>query len=57
LLRLLARVNAVIRLREEMEARVRQVRVVLVWRAERVREAVVALGRRARVGRVIVLRV
>lgn len=57
MLRLLARVNAVIRLREEMEARVRQVRVVLVWRAERVREAVVALGRRARVGRVIVLRV
>lgn len=49
--------NAVIRDREEIEARVRHVRVVEVWRAERVRLAVEAEGRRARVGRVMVERV
>lgn len=40
-----------------MDARVRVVRVVLCCRAVRVREAWVALGRRARVGRVRVERV
>lgn len=44
--------NAVIRLSEEIEAKVNVDRVVAVWRAVRVREAEVADGRRARVGRV-----
>lgn len=57
MLRLEARVNAVTREREEMEARVRQVRVVEVWRALRVRLAVEAEGRRARVGSATVARV
>ena len=52
-----ARVNAVIRERLEIEARVRAWRVVDVWSAFRVREAELALGRRARVGRVRVVRV
>lgn len=42
---------------EEIDARVRQVRVVDVWRAVRVWRAVEAEGRSARVGRVKVLRV
>jgi len=57
LLRREERVNAVIKDREEMEARVRAWRVVEVWRAVRVRFAAVALGRRARVGSVRVVRV
>jgi hypothetical protein len=44
-------VNALSREREEMEARVRIVRVDFVWIAVRVVEAWVAEGRRARVGR------
>lgn len=41
----------------EIEARVRAWRVVEVWRAVRVRDAELALGRRERVGRVRVVRV
>ncbi len=54
---MLASVKAVMRLRLEMEARVRAWRVVESCRAVRVREAVEALGSRARVGRVRAVRV
>ena len=57
MLRREASVNAVMRESEEIDARVRQVRVVDVWRAVRVWRAVEAEGRSARVGRVKVLRV
>lgn len=52
MLRLEARVKAVIKLRDETEARVNVVRVVADWRVVSWALAAEALGRRARVGRV-----
>lgn len=48
---------AVMREREEMDASVRIWRVDFVWMVERVREAREAEGRRARDGRVMLVRV